>query len=240
MAGISGKRMCRKLIYGVGVNDSPYPTEPDKTVNGRTINSRKCPYFVLWKGILRRCYTSSVNENPTYIGCTVDERWHSFMAFKTWMENQKQHVLWLEESDLPVKERKIKFQLDKDLLGNGKLYSPDTCVLIPSTLNSVLSHQRDSTKNLPLGVGWVASRLKYRSYIMIDNKYKSLGYYENVSVAHKAWQNAKCTNILRLLEGYEDQPYADQRIVQSLRKVVNNIYKDIENSRETLNFRGGL
>ncbi|HBT0444864.1 TPA: hypothetical protein MA058_003520 [Klebsiella pneumoniae] len=156
------------------------------------------------------------------------------------MENQKQHVLWLEESDLPVKERKIKFQLDKDLLGNGKLYSADTCVLIPSTLNSVLSHQRDSTKNLPLGVSWVESRLKYRAYIMIDNKYKSLGYYENVSVAHKAWQNAKCTNILRLLEDYKDQPYSDQRVVQSLRKVVNNIFKDIENSRETLNFRCGL
>lgn len=228
--------MRRKLIYGVGVNDAPYATEPDKTVNGRTINSRKCPYFVLWKAMLRRCYASSVNDNPTYVGCTVDERWHSFMSFRTWMESQKQHTLWLEESDSPVNERKIKFQLDKDLLGNGKLYSPDTCVLIPSTLNSVLSHQKDSTKNLPLGVSWVESRLKYRAYIMIENKYKSLGYYDNATLAHLAWQNAKCSNILRLLVEYEKQPYSDERVVIQFREIVINILQDVSNLCETTTF----
>lgn len=229
--------MGRKLIYGVGVNDAPYATEPDQTVNGITVHSRKCPYFMLWKGMLRRCYGNQLKENPSYLGCcTVDECWHSFMSFKSWVEKQVQHDLWLSESELPVKERTVKFQLDKDLLGDGKLYSPDTCVLIPSKLNSVLSHQRDSTKNLPLGVGWVESRLKYRAYIMIENKYKSLGYYENPTLAHLAWQNAKCSNILRLLVEYEKQPYSDERVVIQFREVVTNILQDVSNLRETTVF----
>ena len=109
--------MRRKLIYGVGVNDAPYATEPDKTVNGRTINSRKCPYFVLWKAMLRRCYASSVNDNPTYIGCTVDERWHSFMSFRTWMESQKQHTLWLVDIEEDTGDGygvEVRYKKDED------------------------------------------------------------------------------------------------------------------------------
>lgn len=228
--------MARKLVYGVGVNDAPYVTEPGKRVAGRTVHAKKCPYFVLWKSMLKRCYGKS---DPSYLGCIVDTSWHSFMAFKLWVQSQKQHDIWLKELNLPIKEREVKFQLDKDILGNGKLYSPVTCILVPSTLNSVLSHQKENIKELPLGVSWVSSRMKYRAYIMVENKYKSLGYYENPQLAHLAWQKEKCRNIFRLLTGYEKQPYKDVRVIQRFTEVVDGILEDISNLRETTNFGGG-
>lgn len=227
--------MARELVYGVGVNDAPYATEPGKKVAGRTVHAKKCPYFVLWKSMFKRCYGKS---DPSYSECVVDNGWHSFMTFKLWVQGQKQHDLWLKELDLPIKEREVKFQLDKDILGNGKLYSPDTCVLIPSTLNSVLSHRKEIIKDLPLGVGWVESRIKYRAYITVQNKYKSLGYYEDPKLAHRAWKKAKCRNISRLLTDYEKQPYRDSRVIQRLVKVVDGILQDISNLRETTAFGG--
>lgn len=93
------------IVYGVGINDADYQVSK---------GSWRCPFYKHWKNMLARCYSPAFQRNqPLYIGCSVDPRWHRFSHFRAWMETQD----W---------EGK---QLDKDrkVLGN-KVYGPDTCL----------------------------------------------------------------------------------------------------------------
>ncbi len=112
------------MRYGVGVNDSDYPI-------------KNCPFYKRWCLMLARCYSPAVQKKQTtYIGCEVCEDWLTFSNFKSWMEKQD----W---------KGKV---LDKDLLGNGKLYSPETCAFILEKTNSFMTDRRNHRGEYPLGV----------------------------------------------------------------------------------------
>lgn len=124
---------CTSKIYGVGVNDADYMVT--KYVDGKHIN---CPYYNRWSGMLERCYSHKHNQaHPSYRETTVDNRWLSFMKFKSWMEKQN----WKDRA------------LDKDLLmpGNQK-YAPYTCLFIPKELNNLIRPIRVKSDGLPLGI----------------------------------------------------------------------------------------
>ena len=54
----------------------------------------KCPYYVLWTSILRRCYSEVyLLKNPSYRGCVVEEVWHTFENFKSWVLARKKYLL---------------------------------------------------------------------------------------------------------------------------------------------------
>tara|TARA_R110000765_G_scaffold71902_2_gene139522 strand:+ start:124 stop:753 length:630 start_codon:yes stop_codon:yes gene_type:complete len=79
---------------------------------------------IRWNGMLERCYSDRYQAlKPTYIGCVVCDEWHNFQNFAEWFYNN--HI--------------DGFELDKDKLGNGKLYSPDTCCFISRAENVEIS-----------------------------------------------------------------------------------------------------
>ena len=133
--------LCRTL-YGVAVPDYDYSIrryKGDKVV-------WTCPYFQRWANMIARCYSSKQREyTPSYAGVTVCEDWLRFSNFKSWMEQQ----------DWEGKE------LDKDLLGDGKFYSPETCCFISKRLNLKL---RKFLYEGSVGVSWHKQREKYRAY----------------------------------------------------------------------------
>lgn len=77
-----------------------------------------------WRNMLARCYDPDYQkENPSYAGCSVDHRWHSFQEFAKWFESQPQ-----------FQSRGI--HLDKDIKYPGnKIYGPDTCLLVSAREN---------------------------------------------------------------------------------------------------------
>ena len=99
----------KKLIYGVGTRDLP------SQVNGKRIKS-----YVLWINILRRCYDTE--SHPTYHDVTVCEEWLLYSNFHAWCNGN-----YVEG-----------FQVDKDLKG-GKVYGPETCIMLPKKLNILLA-----------------------------------------------------------------------------------------------------
>ena len=161
----------RRLIQGIGINDADYVVFP--VVNGKRV---PCPFYRCWRGMLHRCYSVSTQaRQPTYIGCKVCDEWKYFMAFKAWMETQ----------DWKGKE------LDKDLIGNGKLYSPDNCVFVSQALNKLFTDCGASRGELPIGVYWEKIDKKYSARVAINGKNKRLGYFSSPDDAHAAWYNAK-------------------------------------------------
>lgn len=102
----------RKKIYGVGVNDAPYLTQP--TVKGRRYC---CPVYQLWVDMLRRVYVKGDAS-------TIDESWLTFMNFQKWVLQQKYRNRLLNNVLLTCGERLH--------------YSEQTCCFVSKDLHRLL------------------------------------------------------------------------------------------------------
>lgn len=160
--------MPRRLVHGFGINDADYVVNP--TVNGRIV---RCPYYDRWQSMLGRCTKHSWHRHPTYVGCRVCSSWLRFSRFKDWMLKQP----W-----------ESKF-IDKDLLGNGKLYSPKTCIFVCRAVNNFMNDHRSVRGLWPTGVD---KPCKYfRARVNKAGKLTHLGYFDTPEEAHQAWRKAK-------------------------------------------------
>jgi hypothetical protein len=96
--------------------------------------------YLKWSNMLERCYSEEYHKKqPTYIGCSVDERWHNFQVFAKWFEEN-----YIEG-----------YELDKDILLKGnKIYSPETCCFVPKEINLLFKGHKNG-KIYPPGVNRV-------------------------------------------------------------------------------------
>lgn len=96
-----------------------------------------------WDGMLRRVYSKEYkNKKPSYSSCTICSEWLNFQIFAEWF--------YLNYYEI---EGQIMC-LDKDILLKGnKLYSPETCIIVPNNINCLFT-KSDSirSKDLPIGV----------------------------------------------------------------------------------------
>ena len=162
-----------KLVCGVGVNDADYVVQP-RDADGRAV---WCPYYEVWSSMLKRAYSAKYREHrPTYIGVTVCEEWHSFMAFRAWMMTQD----W---------EGK---QLDKDIVVPGnKVYSPATCVFVSSQINSLLTDSAGQRGKWPIGVSWHKARNGFQARVKENGRLQYIGLFATPEAAHRAWRKEK-------------------------------------------------
>ena len=162
-----------KKVCGVGINDANYAVRPIGP-DGKEV---RCPYHRVWEKMLKRAYSPAYHARfPTYIGVTVCEEWHSFMAFHAWMETQD----WQGK------------QLDKDIIAPGnKVYSPDTCVFVPQALNKLLTDSAAARGEYPIGASWHKASNKFCANIKIAGHQKHLGVFTCPHEAHMVWREAK-------------------------------------------------
>ncbi len=124
---------------------NPYhPTICDVGFIGEGIyNKSNYPHiYEVWRGMLRRCYDNKRQIiQPTYKGCAVCEEWHNFQNFAKWYE---EHYYEIEGQ---------RMHLDKDILVKGnKIYSPQTCIIVPQTINSLFIKSDKIRGEYPIGV----------------------------------------------------------------------------------------
>lgn len=83
---------------------------------------------MLWGTMLRRCYSAkSLELNPSYSGCKVSERWLCFANFLEDLPKIEGYDEWKINDE---------YHLDKDVKGNSKIYSLETCKFIHSSSNA--------------------------------------------------------------------------------------------------------
>lgn len=169
-----------KLVHGVGINDISTPIT--RSVNNKIV--WYCPYHEIWKHMLRRAYSAEWRRNsPSYIGVTVNEKWHRFSVFKSWL---------LEEIERIGGDFK-DYELDKDLLIIGnKEYAPEKCILVKSNINKLFNDSGKTTGLYPTGVTYLANRkMCYVARISIDGVRKRIGGYLTIEEAEQAYIQAK-------------------------------------------------
>ena len=188
-----------KLVYGFGVNDADYVTQP--TVSGKRV---MCPAYQAWTSMIRRSYSERLhNDHPTYQGVTVCSDWLSFMSFRSW---------W-------IKNNVKGWQLDKDLLTDSREYSPDSCIYVPSWLNSFTIDSGSTRGNCPIGVFW---HIATKSYVAmcrdpVTGKRFHLGLFRDPDAAHKAWRSKKL-NVALMLKSKMDE--VDERIYPRVIEII--------------------
>ena len=126
---------------------------------------KKC--YDVWFSMLRRCYDTKHNYNPTYKDVSVCEEWHNFQNFTQWFE---------QNYDSEMMKR---WHLDKDILcPSCRTYSPETCCFVPQEINNLIVNTKRDREWLPQGVfyhsrdGYFTSSFKNkylgRSYLSED------------------------------------------------------------------------
>lgn len=183
-------RVKQELIDAGWINDRTYPVHNTDISRVSNSSPSKTATYQAWACMKRRCIDNKYKEKyPTYIGVDASEDFKNFTKFHDW---------WFEQlgNDLP------DIQLDKDLLVKGnKLYSPDTCLLIPNFVNKFLT-KRDATRgDCLIGVdkhgqyknGDIRYRAGVSEYDPISGKTgrKHIGCFRNELEAFHAYKSAK-------------------------------------------------
>jgi hypothetical protein len=181
-----------KLVCGVGVNDADY--ECVKT---------KCAFYIKWKSMLERVYVERcLVKRPGYRKATVCAEWLIFSNFKKWMESQD----WQGK------------HLDKDLLGDGTMYSPNHCVFVDPRVNAFINEHSMANGAWPVGVT-KRERSKLKKFEAHCNEFcdglktrkKFLGSFLTPEEAHQAWKAEKHKQATLLAS-----MQADERVKQAL------------------------
>ena len=181
-----------------GVNDRKYPTR----VDGVQVKS-----YGAWKNMLKRCYNFDFQKKyPTYIGCSTSDNFFNYSYFHEWCLDQ-------------VGYDKKGYHLDKDILTKGnKVYSEDTCVFVPNSLNQFLVSRVNFRGDNPLGVVFSKKRNLYHARVNDGfGKLKHIGYFENKIDAFNAYSVEKRTIGLNLSKFYDG--CVDSRVIEALKDV---------------------
>jgi hypothetical protein len=179
--------MNNRLVWGVGI----YTEGKYKAWE----NGKNTKVYVAWNHMLERCYSPKFQAKwPTYAGCSVQEEWIYFQTFASWYFANYYEILSLGRSEL-----------DKDILIKGnKIYSPETCVFVPGSINSLFTKSNAKRGKYPIGVDYDKRRNKYRARIRYgDGRKHHLGYFDTAEEAFEAYKIAKEIHIKDVAETYK-------------------------------------
>ena len=159
-------------------------------------NGKHTKCYDTWSSMYTRCYNPKFQEKyPTYENCTVCEEWNNYQMYGKWFEENYYEV----ENE--------KMALDKDILKKGnKVYSPDTCVFVPQSINKLFVKSNKIRGDYPIGV--YKYKDKFQAHLNKGNKLINLGYFNTPEEAFLAYKEAKEQYIKEVAEEYKDKiPY---------------------------------
>lgn len=120
-----------KSMYGVAVVGNKYSSHTKE--------------YVAWSNILTRCFDEEYKTKyPTYQDAICCDEWLLFENFYEWLHSQENFDKWFNGD---------RWNVDKDILVKGnKVYSPETCCLVPNNVNKLFTKNDSCRGNLPIGV----------------------------------------------------------------------------------------
>lgn len=175
-------------VYGVGY----YGQGKYKS----SINGKPTKVYNHWRDMLRRCYDPYyLNKEPTYIDCYVCEEWHNFQNFSEWF--------YKHYYEIPNE----RIELDKDILFKGnKIYSPETCILVPQRINTLFIKQQGKRGDLPIGVNYHKRDkiLMVKCYTLEKREYLGSFPLNKPFQAFTCYKNFKENYIKQVADEYKD------------------------------------
>jgi len=181
-------------------------------------DGRNTKKYDTWNNMLCRSYCEEVcKKHPTYRNVKTIDNWHNFQIFGKWFDENYYEI------------NGEVMGLDKDiLLKHNKIYSPETCVFVPSNINALFTKREALRGDFPIGVHFRKDNGKYRALCSVqlsnrgDAKQKDLGQYDTPRCAFYAYKKYKEQHIKDIADYYKSQ------IPQKLYKALYRYKVEIE------------
>lgn len=180
------------MLFGKGFNEAIEGQKVYKACE----NGKPTKCYRTWQRMLERCYSPKYqSKKPTYIGTECYNEWLNYQAFAKWYENNYYEI------------DGQRMELDKDLLSGGnKVYSPNTCLFLPQSINGVLQGGKGYSFHKQTG--------KYQAYISYKDKNIYLGYFDTEEEARYSYKLNKQLIIYLLAEEYKE--YLPVKVYEAL------------------------
>lgn len=167
-------------IFNKGIVGNKYPTES---------NGKKCKEYATWLGVMERALSckKDIHNLQSYKNVACCEEWLLYDNFYEWVHSQENFKQWIKD---PMSA------IDKDILvKNNKIYSPDTCCLVPLSVNNLFIREKSRRGRYPIGV----SKYKNREDFVAQCQDKRnnperqvfLGYFKTPEEAFYAYKKYK-------------------------------------------------
>lgn len=175
-------------------------------------NSMGGKIYRAWSGVLERSSSIKFKEKyKSYKNVTVCEEWYNFQVFAKWFDdNYPKHI------------DGIKFELDKDLLQRDmedKIYSPETCLLLPKRINGFMVNLQIDNKSGHAGVYYYPKRSKWWAMTRSQDTKRTmiLGVFETKEEAIVCYSENRNRMAEELKDYMRSLGYLKEEIIQLLR-----------------------
>lgn len=147
--------------------------------------------YATWRDMINRCYR---RKHPRYKDCSICDEWLCFENFLQWYKKNYYEI---------PNERT---ELDKDILYKGnKIYSPQTCIFVPSSINKLIIKSNKTRGKFPIGVSRYNSRNDcFISKCSVNGKPIKLGIFDTPEKAFLCYKNFKENYIKEYILNYKD------------------------------------
>ena len=178
------KDRLKPSFYGVGVVGEAF------VKNDQMYNT--------WMCMLNRCYGAThTKKNSPYKDCSVSENFKYYPYFKEWCNKQ-------------IGFGNKGWALDKDILVKGnRVYSEDTCCLVPAEINSLLTRYTKESDTCK-GVYYNKKLGKFSAHLL--GKY--IGLFTTELEAFQVYKQAKEAYIKEVANKWKDR--IDNRVYEAL------------------------
>lgn len=151
-------------VLGIGYVGLDYDRKTDRNL------------YCRWNTLLSRCYNPNAINYNMYggNGVTVSPEWHNFSNFKKWFLDNIYDI------------GNERICVDKDILyKNNKIYSHDTCLLVPISFNSLIAGQSEYDNK--------TNKTNYSAITKMDNSTYKLEIFRTSFSNFKTAENAHAT-----------------------------------------------
>ena len=127
--------------------------------------------YQAWTSMLYRCYDEKFKKRyPTYENAYCCDEWLLYENFYEWLHSQENFDKWLNGK---------RWAVDKDILfKRNKIYSPNTCCLVPDNINCLFTKHDSDRGDYPIGVCKKDDKFMASCKDPFSNKRKYLGLYD--------------------------------------------------------------
>lgn len=167
-------------VCGVGMTGNKYPIK----INGNLVKE-----YNIWRHMLARCFNKKFKEeNSSYEDVSCCKEWLLFENFFEWLHSQENFDKWLCND---------KWAIDKDILIKGnKIYSPETCCLVPLNVNNLFIKQSFVRGKYPIGVSYNENKKMFDVHCSLNHKCIYLGSFLTLKEAFCVYKEYK-ENIIK-------------------------------------------
>lgn len=164
-----------RTVFGVGMIGERYPV---------SAYGKGTKEYIAWNNMLKRCFDKKFKEKqPTYKDATCCNQWLLFENFYEWLHSQENFEKWYNSEG---------WHLDKDILfKENKVYSPETCCLVPRMVNELFTKRDNFRGNFPIGIDKKEGGFQVRCRNPITNEREYLGFYTTAEESFYIYKKRK-------------------------------------------------